>query len=57
MTITLDGRTFPVKANMRAWRSFEQATGHKVANIDSEDVTLMPELLFTLCRRAAKSRA
>ena len=52
MTINLDGRTFPVKANMRAWRSFEQATGHKVANIDSEDVTLMPEALFYFVQEA-----
>lgn len=46
MNITLDNQTFPVKANMRAWRNFERATGHKVAGIDSEDVTLMPELLY-----------
>jgi hypothetical protein len=36
MNITLDNQTFPVKANMRAWRNFERATGHKVAGIDSE---------------------
>lgn len=56
MTITLDGRTFPVKANMRAWRSFEQATGHKVANIDSEDVTLMPELLYYFVQEGCKKQ-
>ena len=44
MTITLDNQTFPVKANMRAWRAFERATGNKVATLDSEDVTMMPEL-------------
>ena len=56
MTITLDGRTFPVKANMRAWRSFEQATGHTVANIDSEDVTFMPELLYYFVQEGCKKQ-
>lgn len=55
MTITLDNQTFPVRANMRAWRNYERATGNKVAKIDSEDVAAMPELLFYFveegCRR------
>jgi hypothetical protein len=46
MTITLDNQTFPVRASMRAWRNFENETGHKVATLDSEDVTKMPELLY-----------
>ncbi len=46
MTITLDKQTFPVRASMRAWREFENATGHKVSKLDSEDVTAMPELLY-----------
>jgi hypothetical protein len=41
---------------MRAWRSFEQATGHKVANIDSEDVTLMPELLYYFVQEGCKKQ-
>ena len=55
MTITLDNQTFPVRANMRAWRNYERATGNKVAKIDAEDVTAMPELLYYFveegCRR------
>lgn len=55
MTITLDNQTFPVRATLRAWRNYEQATGNKVAKIDAEDVTAMPELLFYFveegCRR------
>ena len=46
MTITLDKQTFPVRASMRAWREFENSTGHKVSKLDSEDVTAMPELLY-----------
>ena len=46
MTITLDGKTFPVRASMRAWKNFESETGCKVANIDSEDVTRVPELMY-----------
>lgn len=55
MNITLDNQTFPVRANMRAWRNYERATGNKVAKIDAEDVTAMPELLYYFveegCRR------
>jgi hypothetical protein len=46
MTITLEGKTFPVRASMRAWKNFEKATGCKVTGIDADDVTKMPELLF-----------
>ncbi len=56
MTITLDNQTFPVKANMRAWRAFEVATGNKVATLDSEDVTLMPELLYYFVQEGCKKQ-
>ena len=46
MTITLEGKTFPVRASMRAWKNFEKATRCKVTGIDAEDVTKMPELLY-----------
>jgi hypothetical protein len=46
MTITLDNQTFPVRASMRAWREFENATGQKVSKIQDDDVTAMPELLY-----------
>lgn len=55
MTITLDNQTFPVRASMRAWREFENKTGHKVSQLDGQDVVLMPELLYYFvkegCRR------
>ena len=54
MTITLDNQTFPVRASMRAWRNFENATGHKVATLDSEDVTKMPELLYYFVQEGCK---
>jgi hypothetical protein len=56
MTITLDNQTFPVKANMRAWREFERETGNKVATIDAEDVTLMPELLYYFVREGCRKQ-
>lgn len=56
MNITLDNQTFPVKANMRAWRSFERATGNKVATLDSEDVTMMPELLFYFVQEGCRKQ-
>lgn len=56
MTITLDNQTFPVRASMRAWRSFEEATGHKVANIDNQDVTLMPELLYYFVQEGCRKQ-
>ena len=52
MTITLDNQTFPVKANMRAWRAFEVATGNKVATLDSEDVTPVSYTHLTLPTKA-----
>jgi hypothetical protein len=44
--ITLDNKTYPVKATMRAWRKFEKATGVKVVDVDASDVTLIPELVY-----------
>lgn len=54
MNITLDNQTFPVRANMRAWRNYERQTGNKVASIDAEDVTAMPELLYYFVQEGCK---
>jgi hypothetical protein len=54
MNITLDNQTFPVRANMRAWRNYERETGNKVASIDAEDVTAMPELLYYFVQEGCK---
>ena len=35
-----------MRANMRAWRKFEKNTGVKVTEVDSGDITLIPELIF-----------
>lgn len=56
MTITLDNQTFPVRASMLAWRNFENATGHKVAKMDSEDVTMMPELLYYFVQEGCRKQ-
>jgi hypothetical protein len=54
--IKLDGKTFPVRATMRAWRKFEEATGKKVAEVDSNDVTLIPELVYYFVQEGCKSQ-
>ena len=54
MNVTLDNQTFPVRANMRAWRNYERETGNKVASIDAEDVTAMPELLYYFVQEGCK---
>jgi len=54
--IKLDGKTFPVRATMRAWRKFEEATGKKVAEADSNDVTLIPELVYYFVQEGCKSQ-
>jgi len=46
MNITLDNKSYPVKATLRAWRNFEKATGVKVVEVDASDVTLIPELIY-----------
>lgn len=46
MKITLDNKSYPVKATMRAWRKFEKATGVKVVEVDASDITLIPELIY-----------
>lgn len=56
MTITLDNQTFPVRASMRAWRNFENETGNKVATLDSEDVTKMPELLYYFVQEGCRKQ-
>lgn len=56
MNITLDNQTFPVRASMRAWRNFENETGNKVATLDSEDVTMMPELLYYFVQEGCRKQ-
>ena len=46
MNITLDNKSYPVKATLRAWRNFEKATGVKVVEVDASDVTIIPELVY-----------
>ena len=44
--ITIDGKTYPLRATMRAWRDFETQSGVKMAEIAEADVTRVPELLW-----------
>jgi hypothetical protein len=44
--ITVDGKTYPLRATMRAWRDFETQSGVKMAEIAEADVTRVPELLW-----------
>jgi L-fucose isomerase-like protein len=46
MEITIGNIKYPLRASMRAWRKFEKATGVKVSEVDSSDVTMIPELIF-----------
>lgn len=54
--IKLDGKTFPVRATMRAWKRFEDNTGKKVAEVDSNDVTLIPELVYYFVQEGCKAQ-
>ena len=54
--IKLDGKTFPVRATMRAWKRFEDNTGKKVAEVDSNDVTLIPELVYYVFQEGCKGK-
>ena len=54
--IKLDGKTYPLRASMRAWRSFEQATGKKVADVDDKDLTALPELFYYFVQEGCKSQ-
>ncbi len=46
MEITIGKRIYPMRATMRGWRKFEKNTGVKVTEVDSNDITLIPELIF-----------
>jgi len=46
MEITIAKRIYPLRATMLAWRKFEKATGVKVTEVDSGDITLIPELIY-----------
>ena len=46
MEITIANKTYPMRATMRGWRKFERSTGIKVTEVDSNDITLIPELIF-----------
>ena len=46
MDITIGKKIYPIRATMRAWRTFEKNTGVKVTEVDSNDITLIPELIF-----------
>ena len=50
MEITIGKRIYPLRATMLAWRKFEKATGVKVTEVDSNDVTLIPELIYYFVR-------
>ena len=54
--IKLDGKTYPMRATMRAWKKFEEATGKNVAQVDSEDITAIPELIFYFVQEGCKSQ-
>lgn len=54
--IKLDGKTYPMRATMRAWRKFEEATGKKVTQVDSEDITAIPELIYYFVQEGCKSQ-
>jgi len=54
--IKLDGKTFPMRATMRAWKKFEDATGKKVASVDAEDITAIPELIYYFVQGGCKSQ-
>lgn len=41
---------------MRAWRNFEKATGVKVTEVDSNDITLIPELIFYFVQEGCKAQ-
>ena len=54
--IKLDGKTYPLRATIRAWRKFEDATGKKVAEVDSNDITAIPELIYYFVQEGCKSQ-
>jgi hypothetical protein len=54
--IKLDGKTFPLRASIRAWRKFEDATGKKVAEVDSNDITAIPELIYYFVQEGCKAQ-
>tara|TARA_R110002050_G_scaffold173003_1_gene305134 strand:+ start:396 stop:707 length:312 start_codon:yes stop_codon:yes gene_type:complete len=56
MEITIGKRIYPLRATMRAWRNFEKATGVKVTEVDSNDITLIPELIFYFVQEGCKAQ-
>ena len=53
--IKLSGKTYPLRATMRAWKRFEEATGQKVAVIDDKDVTMIPQLIYYFVQEGCKA--
>lgn len=45
-----------MRATMLAWRNFEKATGVKVTEVDSTDVTLIPELIYYFVKAGCESQ-
>ena len=56
MEITIGKRIYPMRATMLAWRNFEKATGVKVTEVDSTDVTLIPELIYYFVKAGCESQ-
>jgi|TARA_R100001126_G_C4886942_1_gene183047 hypothetical protein len=56
MEITIGNIKYPLRASMRAWRKFEKATGVKVSEVDSSDVTMIPELIFYFVQEGCESQ-
>ena len=53
--INLSGKTYPLRATMRAWKRFEDATGQKVAAIDDKDITMIPQLIYYFVQEGCKA--
>tara|TARA_R100001443_G_scaffold85795_2_gene92514 strand:+ start:1296 stop:1571 length:276 start_codon:yes stop_codon:yes gene_type:complete len=45
-----------MRATMLAWRNFEKATGVKVTEVDANDVTLIPELIYYFVKAGCEAQ-
>jgi hypothetical protein len=55
MTVEINGTSYPMRATMGAWRKFEQASGVKVAQVSTDDVTRIPELAYYFIQSGCKA--
>jgi hypothetical protein len=52
--ITIEGQSYPLRASIGAYRAFEESSGVRVAEVDTNDMIRVVELLWHFAKAGCK---